>query len=543
MHESECLTTAMRVKADTVHKILLGAALVTALSWNLAQAAEVRGVQLAQGATGTRAEIALDATVADYRLISLAGPDRLVIDLPASSVRRGATLPAPAGIVRGVRYGQPEPGVARIVFDLAQPVTALRPHVQPGPTGPRLVIEWPGDFSTAAAPAAAQPPTPAANAPVDTPTFETVSSTPNVSSQASTQSTLADSRTQSGSTSPLWVSQPSAPPATRPAVTASAMAPVSDPAKLLPPVSPVTVGVSPATATIRPTTPAPSPAVVAITPEQPSATLPPPVKSLRDAAGRPLRPLVIAIDAGHGGQDPGAIGLNGGREKLVTLAIARELARQINATPGYKAFLTRDTDVFLPLHQRTRLAKQAKADMFVSIHADAAENRAARGSSVYVLSTKGASSQRARWLADKENAADLIGGVKVEPGNTLASVLLDLTQSGNLRASEDAASQVLAGLGRIGPHHKSSVERANFAVLRTSDIPAMLVETAFISNPEEERRLIDPAHQRAIARAVLDGVNGYFTRQPPPGTLLAARQEVEAATVASASAGVQAGSR
>jgi N-acetylmuramoyl-L-alanine amidase len=265
------------------------------------------------------------------------------------------------------------------------------------------------------------------------------------------------------------------------------------------------------------------------------------VKSLRDAAGRPLRPLVIAIDPGHGGQDPGAIGLNGSREKIVTLAIARELARQLNATPGYKAFLTRDADVFLPLHQRTRLAKQAKADMFVSIHADAAENRAARGSSVYVLSTKGASSQRARWLADKENAADLIGGVKVEPGNTLASVLLDLTQSGNLRASEDAASQVLAGLGRIGPHHKSSVERANFAVLRTSDIPAMLVETAFISNPDEEQRLIDPAHQQRIARAVLDGVNGYFTRQPPPGTLLAARLEAESTTVASA--GAHAGTR
>jgi N-acetylmuramoyl-L-alanine amidase len=296
----------------------------------------------------------------------------------------------------------------------------------------------------------------------------------------------------------------------------------NDPAKLLPPVA---------------STP---PSVTTATP--PPAALPAPVKSLRDASGRPLRPLVIAIDPGHGGQDPGAIGLNGNREKIVTLAIARELARQINATPGYKAFLTRDTDVFLPLHQRTRLAKQAKADMFVSIHADAAENRAARGSSVYVLSTKGASSQRARWLADKENAADLIGGVKVEPGNTLASVLLDLTQSGNLRASEDAASQVLTGLGRIGPHHKSSVERANFAVLRTSDIPAMLVETAFISNPDEEQRLIDPVHQQRIARAVLDGVNGYFTRQPPPGTLLAARLEAEASTVASAG-GAQAGSR
>jgi N-acetylmuramoyl-L-alanine amidase len=239
-----------------------------------------------------------------------------------------------------------------------------------------------------------------------------------------------------------------------------------------------------------------------------------------------MRPLVIAIDPGHGGQDPGAIGLVGNREKDVTLAIARELARQINATPGMKAYLTRDTDVFIPLNKRARLARAAKADMFVSIHADAAENRNAKGSSVYVLSLKGASSQRARWLADKENASDLIGGVRLEQASsTLTSVLLDLTQSGHMRASEDAANHVLDGLKRVGNNHKPHIERANFAVLRTSDMPAMLVETAFISNPEEERRLTDPAHQRALARAVLDGVNTYFIRQPPPGTMYSARAD------------------
>lgn len=233
---------------------------------------------------------------------------------------------------------------------------------------------------------------------------------------------------------------------------------------------------------------------------------------------------MIAIDAGHGGQDPGAIGLEGNREKDVTLAIARELARQINATPGLKAYLTRDKDMFLPLTRRAQLARQAKADMFISIHADAAENRKAHGSSVYVLSTKGASSQRARWLADKENASDLIGGVRLaQASGTLASVLLDLTQSGHMKASEDAAAQVLAGLKRVGRNHKPSVERANFAVLRTSDMPSMLVETAFISNPDEEKRLIDPAHQKALAAAVLEGINGYFTRQPPPGTMYAMR--------------------
>jgi len=240
-----------------------------------------------------------------------------------------------------------------------------------------------------------------------------------------------------------------------------------------------------------------------------------------------MRPLVIAIDPGHGGQDPGAVGPNGLREKVVTLAIARELARQVNATPGMKAYLTRESDMFLPLHERARRASANKADIFLSIHADAAENRNARGSSVYVLSTKGASSQRARWLADKENAADIIGGERGRVAdNTLANVLLDLTQSGNMKASEDAAGQVLSGLKRVGNNHKPAIERANFAVLRTSDkMPAMLVETAFISNADEERRLADPEYQRSVATAILDGVDRYFSRQPPPGTLYAARAQ------------------
>ncbi|HZW17513.1 MAG TPA: N-acetylmuramoyl-L-alanine amidase, partial [Luteimonas sp.] len=228
----------------------------------------------------------------------------------------------------------------------------------------------------------------------------------------------------------------------------------------------------------------------------------------------------------HGGQDPGAIGKSGRREKDVTLAVARELARQVNATPGLKAYLTRDKDVFIPLNRRAQLARAAKADIFVSIHADAAENRSASGASVYVLSLKGASSQRARWLADKENAADLIGGRMPQAGNTLASVLLDLTQSGHMKASEDAARHVLDSLGTVGNTRR--VERANFAVLRTSDMPAMLVETAYISNPTEERLLTDPAYQRKLAGAILRGVDTYFLRQPPPGTLYAARASAQA---------------
>ena len=241
---------------------------------------------------------------------------------------------------------------------------------------------------------------------------------------------------------------------------------------------------------------------------------------------RGMRPLIVAIDAGHGGQDPGARGLNGSREKDVTLAIARELARQVNATPGLKAFLIRDTDVFVPLTQRYQRARSAKADLFVSIHADSCPSPDASGSSVFVLSQRGASSQAARWLANQENAADLVGGVKLQDkDDTLASVLLDLSQSATMRASEEMATQVLGGLKRLGKTHKQDIERANFVVLRSPDVPSMLVETAFISNPSEERRLNDPGQQAQLARAVLDGVNTYFTRQPPPGTLYAARAD------------------
>jgi N-acetylmuramoyl-L-alanine amidase len=267
------------------------------------------------------------------------------------------------------------------------------------------------------------------------------------------------------------------------------------------------------------------PDVSAATPARAPGTAP--VKTMQDVMRRAgLRPLIIAIDAGHGGQDPGAHGPGGSREKMITLAIARELARQVNATPGLKAFLIRDADVFVPLTQRYQRARSARADLFVSIHADASPSPDASGSSVFVLSQRGASSQAARWLASQENAADLVGGVKLQDkDDTLASVLLDLSQSATMQASEDTANQVLGGLKRLGRTHKQEIERANFVVLRSPDVPSLLVETAFITNPSEERRLNDPAQQAQLARAVLDGVNSYFRRQPPPGTLYAARAD------------------
>ena len=463
----------MRVRGTAIPQVMLGAALLLALLWNLASAAEIKQLRLETGPTGTRAEVRVDG-VSDYRVLSLAAPDRLVLDLPGSTLRQGVPLPAPAGIVRGVRTGQPSPGVTRIVFDLAAPVVALKPRIEIGAAGPVLVLEWPDDGPAPATPAVAAAP-----------------------------------------------AQPS-PAAAQPATAGTATAPPADPAlgqasALDRAVGTLMPGVVATGVPTRIATGEPQPAAT------PAASLPPPVKSMRDARG--TRPLVVAIDAGHGGQDTGALGRSGAREKDVTLAIARELARQVDATPGLKAYLTRDSDYFIPLPQRARKAHAAHADIFVSIHADSFTSPDARGAGVFVLSTRGASSQRARWLADKENAADVIGGDRVRGGDSvLTSVLLDLTQSGNMKASEDAAGYVLGNLDAIGNLHKGEVERANFAVLRTSDnMPAMLVETGFISNPGEESRLRSKGYQQQLATAILGGINRYFTTQPPPGTLYALR--------------------
>ena len=505
----------MRVKGITLQQILLGAALLAALSWNLAQANEIKGLQLATGATGTRAEIILDSSV-DYELISLAGPDRLVVDLPGVDLGKKFRLPAATGLIRSVRTGQPSPGVTRIVFDLASPVMAFKPRLEPTANGSVLVLEWPGDGGEAGAIRAAitAAPSPPNSAAIET-RLDPVD--PSIASKDATSPLISDMGPATATRNPQ---NPAPPPQLQP-ITGVPSLQQSVPTSSLP--GTIATGVPTHVATGVPTSVAP-----ADTAPQSSQA---PVRTMQDVMRRGgLRPLIIAIDAGHGGQDPGARGSAGSREKDITLKIARELARQVNATAGLKAFLTRDTDVFIPLDQRYKKARAAKADLFVSIHADAFTNPAANGSSVFVLSQRGASSQAARWLANQENSADLVGGVRLrDRENTLASVLLDLSQSATMKASEDMASHVLQGLKGLGRTHKPHVERANFVVLRSPDVPSMLVETAFITNPDEERRLNDPGHQTRLARAILDGVNTYFTRQPPPGTLYAARAD---ATVA-----------
>ncbi|WNK21358.1 N-acetylmuramoyl-L-alanine amidase [Halomonas piscis] len=244
------------------------------------------------------------------------------------------------------------------------------------------------------------------------------------------------------------------------------------------------------------------------------------------AEPHPRRDIIIAVDAGHGGEDTGAVGPGGTREKDVVLEISQRLAARINAAEGFKAVQIRDGDYYLGLRQRTRLAREQKVDFFVSIHADAFTSPRPQGSSVFALSQRGATSETAQWLADSENRADLIGGVDGnlslrDKDQVLRGVLLDLTMTATLNDSLTIGGQVLDQLGRINHLHKSRVEQAGFVVLKSPDIPSLLVETGFISNPTEEQRLATPSHQESLAKAIFGGIRKHFERHPPPASLLA----------------------
>lgn len=246
---------------------------------------------------------------------------------------------------------------------------------------------------------------------------------------------------------------------------------------------------------------------------------PVPVEQLPEPGGDPspvARLATVVLDAGHGGEDPGAVGRRGTREKDVTLAVAKRLKQKLDSDSSMRGVLTRDADFFVPLGKRVQKARRVQADLFVSIHADAWVKPSARGSSVFVLSERGASSAAARWLANKENESDLIGGVNMDVKDQyLARTLLDLSQTATNSDSRKLAQAVLSELGQINRLHKPAVEHASFAVLKAPDIPSILVETAFISNPEEERRLRDSAYQDRVADAILAGIRRYFVANPP----------------------------
>lgn len=244
-----------------------------------------------------------------------------------------------------------------------------------------------------------------------------------------------------------------------------------------------------------------------------------------------LRPILVVIDAGHGGEDPGALGPNRLREKDITLSIAKKLAAMINAEPGYRAELTRKGDYYIDLRKRSRIAQDKGADLFVSIHADAFKNPRASGASVFAWSQRGATSETARFLADKENLSDLVGGADPHSvDDTLVQVLADLQLDGTVRTSLGIGKSILGEMGGIAKLHKHHVEQAGFMVLKSVSVPSLLVETGFISNPTEARNLSDPEYQQKMAQSIFAGVNDYFNRIPPPGTVLAARKAGQTVT-------------
>ena len=541
--------------------VLLIPVLALATVAGTASAGELRALRLVQSESGTRVELQLDAE-SDARLFELHDPDRLVIDLPSTRAAPGFRLPGANGAVANLRTGQPTPGTLRVVFDLGMPVRTAHRFEANG-QGRVLVVDLVSPDavlaptrSASAAPAAASGSVPASivalsrrenPARVRQPGVGTASSDMRVWTQSEVSSVAEPLR--DGGTSdysdPMPLQADAAPVFADPSTPATIATiatgvPVSieaSPSSLpVPPASPARTDVRPRRPSLRASragSPLDAFANARAAVPVPEATTPAtraPSRTMRDVIGRGQRKLIVAIDAGHGGKDPGAHGPSGVREKAVTLAVARELARQVNADPGMRAVLIRDGDQFVPLKTRYMKARAAQADLFISIHADASLNDSATGASVFVLSTRGASSQAARWLADSENAADLVGGVSLDSrDHNLAAVLLDLSQSATMRASDDVAQQVLGALMNVGKAHKPSLERANFVVLRSPDVPSMLVETGFITNPGEEQRLNDSGYRARLAAAITEGVRRYFVGQPPPGSWYAARSATNAA--------------
>lgn len=484
-----------------------------------ASAAEttVSGMILVQDGPSTKAYIELSGQPG-FKAFNLKNPNRAVLDIDGAVLGPRFTVPAANGSVLSVRQGKTATGI-RLVFDLAAHAeSSAKLDVNDGKT--RLVVDLQGakaaaeDLPSQIGSSAVKPPVPL---PVSVPASVAVS-TP-VSAPAVQA-----------------VTPKQAPP---PDHSAIGYALADDE---IVQIDIDSSGTAPKTTVKAPDGKVPVPASNAKAPNKlpPTAqALPKKTKTMNDVLGASARKMVIAIDAGHGGKDPGAIGPSGVREKDITLRVARDLADAINADPGMRAVLIRTDDQFVPLQERYMRARRAQADMFVSIHADAAENHAASGSSVYVLSTKGASSQAARWLADKENAADLVGGISLDNKDKyLSAVLLDLSQSATMRMSEDAAGNVLQSLKDLGKAHKKQVEYANFVVLRSPDVPSMLVETGFITNADEERKLNNPDHRKRLAHAISQGVRAFFIEQPLPGTYYARSGSVSPVGVGAASGSV-----
>ncbi len=460
-----------------------GAALLLALWAHGAWAESLTAARLWPSPDYTRLTLEAQSPIS-YRMFAIRDPIRLVLDLEnveANAVLDGlsARISPDDPYLLGMRIGRLKPGVVRLVFDLKVEVKPQAFLLKPiGEYGHRLVL----DFYSAAAP---------------DPLMALLDDLARDRAAASARSAAPDAPASTAAVSP---------PLAVPGGSAAA-----EPGSTVPPIAPGKSAQS-----------GPEPS----SPERKSnAAMSEPAKTF---------PVTIAIDAGHGGEDPGAKGRGGTWEKQVTLAIARKLKSAIDKEPGMRGVLIRDGDYFIPLQNRVIKARAAEADLFVSIHADAFIKPHARGSSVFALSERGATSAAARWLAKRENDADLIGGVNIDVADPfLKQVLLDLSQTATINDSLKLGRAVLDQLAGINKLHKPRVEQAGFAVLKAPDIPSILVETAFISNPQEEKRLKDDDYQEDLAGALLAGIKRYFAKNPP---VARGRTFAEAPAVLSASA-------
>jgi N-acetylmuramoyl-L-alanine amidase len=436
--------------------LLLGAS-------EIAAGATILAVRVWPAKDYTRVTIESDQALA-ARYFVTEDPRRVVIDV--DGLELSAALRELVGKIRaddpyiaGVRVGQFQPRVVRLVIDLKQPVAPQQFTLPPvAAYQHRLLLDlYPAQEAD----------------PLLALMREKESAEKSAAQQVEDQ--LAD----------LIAKIESAPAGTTPAAPAAS--------------SPPSVGVAAAPPALN--TPAP--------PREPA----PPTAAEKQ---RVNRLIIVAIDPGHGGEDPGAIGPTGLREKDVVLSIALQLRDKLNAQRGMRVMLTRDADFFVPLHERVRKARRVQADLFVSIHADAFYRREARGASVYALSERGATSTAARWMADRENKADLVGGVNIAVKDAqVMRALLDMSTTAQIKDSLTLGREVLGRIGRVGRLHKRQVEQAGFAVLKAPDVPSILVETAFISNPEEEAKLRDPEFKRQLVDALATGIRRYFAANPP----------------------------
>ncbi len=445
----------------------------------IARGATIVAVRVWPAADYTRVTIESDALLAARHFVTAEGALRLVVDI--DGLELNLALRELVGKVRpddpyiaGVRVGQYQPKVVRLVFDLKQAVLPQQFTLAPvAAYQQRLVLDL---YPTEAR----------------DPLLALVREKEAAEQQAAKEVKDALGELIGRVDRPAAV-------LTAPATVASAVAST--------PAAPTAPAVSP-----RPAASAPAgPAAAAHAPA--GATAHEPAPTLQQ---RVDRLVIVAIDPGHGGEDPGAIGPTGLREKDVVLQVALQLRNKLNAQPGMRVMMTRDADFFVPLHERVRKARRVQADLFVSIHADAFFKPEARGASVFALSDRGATSAAARWMAERENAADAVGGVNIAAKDPhLLRALLDMSTSAQIKDSLRLGNEVLTRIGRVGRLHKPRVEQAGFAVLKAPDMPSILVETAFISNPEEEARLRDPDYQAQLVDALALGIKRYFAKNPP----------------------------